>query len=125
MITAAHFLLYSSDADADRVYITDVLQFTHVDAGHGWLIFRLPPSELAVHPANAPFVHTEGPQSFAGAVLYLMCDELDATMKELAPRGVTFGSIGDAQWGRFTSFPLPSGMHVGLYQPKHKIAALV
>jgi catechol 2,3-dioxygenase-like lactoylglutathione lyase family enzyme len=112
MITGAHVILYSADADADREFLREVLGFPYVDAGHGWLIFALPPAEAAVHPADPA----------AGHELYLMCDDLDATMVELAARGVAFGELTEQRWGRLTSIRLPGGSDLGLYQPSHPLA---
>jgi hypothetical protein len=100
--------MYSADAEADRSFLSDVLGFESVDAGGGWLIFALPPAEVAVHPAEMP-----------GAGLYLMCDDLSAEMKLLATRGVMCSDVSDARWGWVTTIPLPSGGEIGLYQPRH------
>jgi hypothetical protein len=108
VITGAHVIVYSSDADADRAFFRDVLEYPHVDAGGGWLIFKLPPSEVAVHPSDAP-----------SQELYLMCDDLAATVEQLAARDVTCGPVSDERWGLLTSIPLPGGGRLGLYQPKH------
>ena len=121
MINGAHFLLYSKDPDADRAFLREVLEFQSVDAGRGWLIFALPPAEIAVHPSE-----DEGPSEeddgVAGAALYLMCDDLRATMKELQAKKVNFSAIDEPRWGTVTTFALPSGAKVGLYQPKHPTA---
>ena len=121
MINGAHFLLYSKDPDADRAFLRDVLEFESVDVGRGWLIFALPPAEIAVHPSE-----DEGPlrpdDGVVGAALYLMCDDLRATMKQLQSKKVTFAAVEEARWGTVTTFPLPSGAKVGLYQPKHPTA---
>ncbi len=122
MITGAHFLLYTTAADADRSFLRDVLGFSGVDAGDGWLILRAPPTELAVHPEAESLSMNHGPIPMAAAVFYLMCDDLDRTMEELKAKGVSFGRVGKADWGRFTAFPLPSGVHLGLYQPSHSTA---
>jgi hypothetical protein len=111
MIFGAHLVLYSTDAEADRVFLAEVLGFGSVDAGGGWLIFALPPAEAAVHPADAP-----------AAELYLMCDDLEAEMRALAGRGVTCSAVEEARWGSITKITLPSGAEVGLYQPKHPTA---
>jgi catechol 2,3-dioxygenase-like lactoylglutathione lyase family enzyme len=108
MITGAHTVLYSPDADALREFFRDVLGFPSVDAGGGWLIFGLPPSELAAHPGEAP-----------GSELYLMCDDLEATMAELRAKGVELGPVGDQGWGRVTTIALPGGGELGLYEPRH------
>jgi len=113
MITGTHAILYSTDAEADRAFLRDVLDFPHVDAGGGWLIFQLPPAELGVHPA-------EGPQA---SELYLMCDDLDATLAVLAARGVhSVGERDEARWGVRAWIPLPSGTRLGLYEPRHPVA---
>jgi hypothetical protein len=107
-ISGAHIVVHSTDPTADRAFFADVLRYPHVDAGHGWPIFKLPPAEVAVHPADT-----------AGHELYLMCDDLDATMAELRGRGVEFTETTDARWGRVTRFRLPGGGEVGLYEPRH------
>ena len=122
MIKGAHFLLYSTNADADREFLRDVLGFHSVDAGGGWLIFRVPPAEMAVHPNETNLTMPHGSIPMVAAVMYLICDDLDKTMKELADKGVTAGRVGQADWGRYTSFPLPSGASIGLYQPSHPMA---
>ena len=111
-INGAHFLIYSNDADADRKFFREVLNFKSVDAGHGWLIFKLPPAEAAVHPADGA----------TGAELYLMCDDLQATMEELAAKNVICTEVATERWGLRTTVPLPSGGHIGLYQPTHPVA---
>ena len=108
MIFGSHVIVFSSDADADRAFMADVLGFDHVDAGGGWLIFGLPPAELAVHPAET-----------AGAELYFMCDDLATEMRALAEKGVQCSEVEEARWGSVTKIPLPGGGSVGLYQPKH------
>ena len=122
MITGAHFLLYSKAPDADRAFIRDVLGFRSVDIGGGWLIFALPPAEMAVHPADTNFVQKHANQPMLGAVLYLMCDDLKATIRSLKARKVRCTKVEEAEWGIKTSIPLPSGGHLGLYQPKHATA---
>jgi predicted enzyme related to lactoylglutathione lyase len=121
MINGAHFLLYSKDPEADRAFLRDVLEFESVDVGRGWLIFALPPAEIAVHPSE-----DEGPSSaddgVVGAALYLMCDDLRATMKQLQSRKVKFAAVSEQPLGTLTTFPLPSGAEIGLYQPKHPTA---
>jgi len=108
MIYGAHVILNSKDPDADRELLSNVLGFSSVDAGGGWLIFALPPAEAAVHPAEAP-----------SADLYLMCDDLAAEMKTLGAKGITFTPVEEARWGSVTHFTLPGGGSVGLYQPRH------
>ena len=108
MINGAHAIIYSKDADADRTFFRDVLGFPNVDAGHGWLIFGLPPSEVAVHPGK------NSEQEF-----YLMCDDVDALMADMKKRKVKCGPIHDQPWGRLTEVSLPGGGKLGIYQPKH------
>jgi catechol 2,3-dioxygenase-like lactoylglutathione lyase family enzyme len=108
MITGAHVIVYSRDADADRAFFRDVLEYPHVDAGGGWLIFKLPPGEVAVHPADGP-----------SHELYLMCDDVTATVEQLAAKGVTCGEVSDQGWGLLTSIRLPGGGDLGLYEPRH------
>lgn len=109
MIDGAHVVIYSKNAEADRDFFRDVLRFDSVDAGHGWLIFALPPSELAVHPAGQN----------EKAELYMMCDDLATTMAELQAKGVRCGAVHDERWGQITTLSLPGGGTIGLYQPKH------
>jgi catechol 2,3-dioxygenase-like lactoylglutathione lyase family enzyme len=122
MITGAHFLLYTTDADADRAFLRDVLGFRAVDAGHGWLILGLPPAELGVHPGDGNFAQTHAGHSMLGAVLYLMCDDLTTTMADLGAKGVRCSEVEQAPWGGKTTFRLPSGGEIGLYQPRHQTA---
>ena len=121
MINGAHFLLYSRNPEADRAFIRDVLGFNSVDAGRGWLIFALPPAEIAVHPSDegSPRNTDEG---IAGSALYLLCDDLKSTMRSLEGKKASFGPVQDAPWGIVTTLPLPSGAKTGLYQPKHPTA---
>lgn len=113
MIIGAHVIVYSPDADADRAFLRDVLGFPGVDAGGGWLIFPLPPAEVAVHPVDEPAGLQE---------LYLMCDDLQATIEELTARGATFSPITEARWGRLAKLRLPSGIDIGMYEPRHPLA---
>ena len=122
MINGAHFLLYSSDPEADRAFFRDVLHFRSVDAGHGWLIFALPPAELAVHPLEGAFLTSAGGQEMLGAAFYLMCDDLDAVIRSLASSQVAVTAVAEAPWGRHTAVQLPSGGTIGLYQPSHETA---
>ena len=113
MINGAHIILYSTNAEADRVFIRDVLGFAGVDAGGGWLIFKLPPAEIAVHPTDGPGKHE----------FYLMCDDLDKTLADLTARGVTIShSASDQGWGLLASMKLPSGTELSIYQPRHPTA---
>jgi catechol 2,3-dioxygenase-like lactoylglutathione lyase family enzyme len=112
MIFGSHVVVYSSDADADREFFRDVLGFSSVDAGHGWLIFALPPAEIAMHPAEV-----------SGAFeFYLTCDDLEAEMRDLRAKGVVCSEVEEARWGSITKITLPGGGEIGLYQPKHPLA---
>ena len=112
-------MLYSKDAEADRGFLRDVLGFRAVDAGEGWLIFALPPAEIAVHPASRSFVQRHAAHELLGAVLYLMCDDLRATIRWLERKGVAATDVEKEDWGLRTTVRLPSGGEIGLYQPTH------
>ena len=112
MFTGLHAIVYSKDAERLRAFFRDVLEWKHVDAGHGWLIFAAPPAELAMHP-------TEGQGS---TELYLMCEDVDATIAKLREKGVECGPVSNQGWGRLTSIHLPDGGKLGLYQPRHPTA---
>jgi catechol 2,3-dioxygenase-like lactoylglutathione lyase family enzyme len=112
MISGAHMIIYSKDAEVDRAFFRDVLGFASVDAGHGWLIFAMPPAEAAFHPSDANDVHE----------LYFMCEDLKAEMSALAEKGVRCSDVQEARWGSITKIQLPGGGKVGLYQPKHPTA---
>jgi catechol 2,3-dioxygenase-like lactoylglutathione lyase family enzyme len=112
MIFGAHIIVYSKDAAADRDFLRDVLGFPSVDAGHGWLIFALPPAEAAIHPADANDRHE----------LYLMCDDLQAEISSLQEKGVQCSGVHEERWGSVTQIRLPGGGQVRLYQPKHPTA---
>jgi catechol 2,3-dioxygenase-like lactoylglutathione lyase family enzyme len=122
MIIGAHVLLYSRNPEADRAFFRDVLEFPAVDAGGGWLIFALPPAEVAVHPGTGDSVQPHAGHDLLGAVLYLMCDDLEGFIKSLEARNVACAPVTEASWGRSTSIRLPSGGEIGLYQPTHPMA---
>ncbi len=109
MISGAHVVLYSKNAEADRLFFRDVLRFRTVDAGDGWLIFALPPAEAAFHPSE-----TNGPHE-----MYLMCNNLRGEITRLARKRVRCSRVKKASWGLSTSIKLPGGGTIGLYQPKH------
>jgi catechol 2,3-dioxygenase-like lactoylglutathione lyase family enzyme len=110
VINGSHVVLFSRDPEADRAFFAEVLEQPHVDAGGGWLIFKLPAAELAVHPSDGP----------AGHELYFMCDDVDATMRDLRAKGVEFTQdVSEERWGRVTRFRLPGGGEVGMYEPRH------
>ncbi len=112
MIFGAHVIVFSNDAPADRAFFRDVLGYPSVDAGHDWLIFALPPSEVAVHPT----------EQGVGYELYLMCDDLHAERATLREKGVRTSEVEQARWGSVTKIQLPGGSQVGLYQPTHPTA---
>jgi len=112
MITGAHVIIYSKDPERDRAFFRDVLGFSAVDAGHGWLIFALPPAEAAFHPSEKNDLHE----------LYFMCDDLNATMTSLQEKNVEYDPVKEERWGTLTTISLPGGGKIGLYQPKHPTA---
>lgn len=109
MIHGAHVIIYSKNADADRAFFRDVLKYPAADAGHGWLIFALPPSEVAVHPSEKNDVHE----------LYLMCDDVEATMAEMKVAKIECSPVHEERWGSVTHLTLPGGGKLGIYQLKH------
>ena len=114
MIFGAHVILSSKDATADRAFFRDVLGFSSVDAGDGWLIFALPPAEVAVHPSDEN----------GGRELFFMCDDLTAEVAALAEKDVRCSEVEEARWGLVTKIQLPGGGEIGLYQPKHPLASI-
>jgi catechol 2,3-dioxygenase-like lactoylglutathione lyase family enzyme len=112
MISGAHVIVYSKDAEADRVFFRDVLGLKSVDAGHGWLIFALPPAEAAFHPSAKTNEHE----------LYFLCDDLKFEMDSLANKNVSCTEVHEERWGSITKILLPGGGKIGLYQPKHPTA---
>ncbi|MBV9175257.1 MAG: ROK family protein [Chloroflexi bacterium] len=112
-INGVHAIIFSQDADGVRAFMRDVLGFASVDAGGGWLIFALPPAELGIHPDEGPGHHE----------LYLMCDDLDASMEELKARGAEFPNpVTEAGFGRVASMKIPGGSELALYEPRHPVA---
>ena len=109
MINGAHVVVYSEDAEVDRAFFRDILGFTSVDAGNGWLIFGLPAAEAAFHPAETNDRHE----------LYLMCDDLKTEMEGRRAKGIDCAGVVDARWGSITKIRLSSGGEIGLYEPKH------
>lgn len=113
MITGVHAILYAKDAARVRAFFRDVLGFPSIDAGEGWLIFALPPAEVAAHPADGEEYHE----------LYLMCDNLEATMQKLKSKGVKFTMpVRELGWGLLTRFEVPGGGEMGIYEPRHATA---
>ena len=109
MISGAHVVIYSKDPEADRAFFRDVLRFPCVDAGHGWLIFAMPPMEAAFHDSEKNDQHE----------LFLMCDDLEATLRDLKSKRVPVSDVSDQRWGKVASFTLPGGGKIGIYQPQH------
>jgi predicted enzyme related to lactoylglutathione lyase len=113
LISGAHVMIFSRDAEADRTFFKNVLGLDSVDSGGGWLIFALPPAEVAIHPTQEKDHHE----------LYLLCEDIEATAQELERRGVRLKRpFDEARWGRVTEITLPGGGQIGLYQPKHPLA---
>ena len=111
MISGVHMVIYSQNAEADRAFFRDVLEFPAIDAGHGWLIFALPEAEAAFHPADGE-----------GQEMFLMCEDLSAVMTRLKEKKVSLGPVEEARWGSITRVTLPGGGALRLYQPKHPTA---
>jgi catechol 2,3-dioxygenase-like lactoylglutathione lyase family enzyme len=109
MIYGAHVIVYSKDAEADRAFFRDVLGYRFADAGHGWLIFALPPAEVAVHPSENNDEHE----------LYLMCDDVRALIESLRTKNIPCSPVEEQRWGSITRVTLPGGGRIGIYQPKH------
>jgi hypothetical protein len=109
MLSGAHVIIYSKDPGADRAFLRDVLGLGHVDVGDGWLIFGLPPAEVAVHPAERGGTHE----------LYFMCDDIEKFVAEMKRRGVACSAVANRGWGLLTELTLPSGGKLGVYQPRH------
>jgi hypothetical protein len=110
MINGAHAIIYSTSPDADRAFLRDVLKLPNVDVGEGWLIFGLPPAEVAVHPSDQNDVHE----------LYLMCDDVNAFVTEMDKHNIVCGPVSDEGWGLLTQMRLPGGGKLGVYQPRHE-----
>ena len=109
MITGDHSIIYSTDADADRAFFKDLLNLPSVDTGGGWLIFGLPPSEVAVHPSETNGIHE----------LYLLTDDVEEFVEQMEMRGVSIGPVRDEGWGLLTELTLPGGGKIGVYEPRH------
>jgi predicted enzyme related to lactoylglutathione lyase len=122
MITSTHAIIYAEEAEKARTFFREVLELSHVDAHDGWLIFKLPPAELGIHPSG----DTTDPRTGAPSghhEMYLMCDDVETTVAELTAKGVEFTSpIEDRGFGLLTRFRVPGAGEVGLYQPKHATA---
>jgi hypothetical protein len=112
MIFGAHVVLHSRNAEADRAFLRDALGFSSVDAGHGWVIFALPRSEVAVHPAEQNNRHE----------LYFICNDLNAEIATLKEKSALCSQPHEERWGSIVNIQFPGGGHIGLYQPKHPTA---
>jgi hypothetical protein len=109
MLTGAHVIIYSTNPEADRAFLRDGLELPYVDTGDGWLIFSLPPAEVAVHPSEQNDVHE----------LYLMCDDVDAFVARMQGLNVACSPVQTLNWGRITHLVLPGGGKLGVYEPRH------
>jgi catechol 2,3-dioxygenase-like lactoylglutathione lyase family enzyme len=109
LINGAHIVIYTKDPEADRAFFRDVLKFSSVDAGQGWLIFAMPPLEAAFHDSKSNDQHE----------LYLMCDDIAATLKDLKSKNVKVSDVNEQRWGKLATFTLPGGGKIGVYEPKH------
>ena len=109
MITGAHTIIYSKDAEADRAFLRDLLKLSNVDVGHGWLIFGLPPAEVAVHPAEENGVHE----------FYFLCDDVQEFVAEMRKQEVICEPVEEQRYGLFTHVTLPGGGRLGVYEPRH------
>jgi hypothetical protein len=109
MIIGAHSIVYSTDPEADRAFLRDILGLPNVDVGGGWLIFGLPPAEVAVHPSDENDVHE----------FYLMCDDVRAFVLDMSQRGISCAPVHEQPWGLLTHVTLPGGGKLGVYQPRH------
>jgi catechol 2,3-dioxygenase-like lactoylglutathione lyase family enzyme len=110
VINAAHVVIFSKNAEADRAFFRDVLKFPAVNAGHGWLIFALPPAEVAFHDSESNDKHE----------LYFMCDDIVTTLKDLKAKNVGVSAVHEERWGNVATFALPGGGKIGIYEPKHR-----
>ncbi len=109
MINGAHSIIYSTNPDEDRAFFRDVLRLPNVDVGSGWLIFGLPPAEVAVHPSDKNNVHE----------LYLMCEDVEALVATMKKRNIACGPVQNQGWGLLTQLTLPGGGKLGIYEPRH------
>jgi len=110
MLSGIHLIIYSKDAEADKAFFKDILQLNHIDVGHGWLIFGLPPTELAVHPSSTDDFHE----------IYLMCRNIQSFVRQMDKKKIPCSKIQDRGWGQLVQLTLPGGGQLGVYQPRHK-----
>jgi len=122
IVNGVHILIYTANPEADRAFFREILGFKYVDVGHGWLIFGLPPAEAAFHPIDGSAGQQDAGHQMLSSVVYLMCDDLEATVKALAAKKVACTEIEKERWGIRTTVRLPSGGELGLYQPTHETA---
>ena len=109
MINGAHIVVYSKNPEADRAFFRDALGFPAIDAGHGWLIFAMPPLEAAFHDSDKNDQHE----------LFLLCDDIAATVKDLKSKNVKVSNVSEQRWGKLAKLHLPGGGKVGIYEPRH------
>ncbi len=109
MLIGAHSIIYSTNPEADRAFLRDVLKLPHVDVGHGWLIFGLPPAEVAVHPSEKNNIHE----------FYLICDDIKEFLDAMKVHNIVCDEIQDQGWGLLSHITLPGGGKLGIYQPRH------
>ena len=119
MINGAHVVLYTTDPEADRAFFRDVLKFPCVDAGHGWLIFALPPAEAAFHDLDKESAEHDIANQAARHELFLMCDDIAATLRELKAKHVPVSAVSEQRWGKLATLTLPGGSKLGIYEAKH------
>ena len=122
IVNGVHILIYTANPEADRAFFREILDFKYVDVGHGWLIFGLPLAEAAFHPIDGSAGQQHAGHQMLASVVYLMCDDLEATVKALAAKKVACTAIEKERWGIRTTVRLPSGGELGLYQPTHETA---
>jgi catechol 2,3-dioxygenase-like lactoylglutathione lyase family enzyme len=119
MINGAHIVLYTKDPEADRAFFRDVLHLPSMDAGHGWLIFALPPAEAAFHDLERNGPENSDAEPTARHELFLMCDDIAATLRVLQSKNVPVSAVNEQRWGSLATLTLPGGSQLAIYQPKH------
>jgi catechol 2,3-dioxygenase-like lactoylglutathione lyase family enzyme len=119
MINGAHVVLYTADPEADRAFFRDILNFSCVDAGHGWLIFALPAAEAAFHDLDKEVVDQNDARQTARHELFLMCGDIATTLRELKAKQVPVSAVSEQRWGKLATLTLPGGSTLGIYEPKH------
>lgn len=119
MINGAHVVIYTTNPEADRAFFSEILKLPSIDAGHGWLIFALPPAEAAFHDLAKEGLDEDDARQNSHHELYLMCDDLAATLHDLKSKNVPVSAVNEQRWGNLATLALPSGSKLGIYQPKH------